>query len=434
MKPIIHTKKQENLFKTALNNMIDHNHELVLLANKIDWHYFHKKFDYLFSDKPGKIPKTIRLIVGLLILKNTYNLPDEKLIKSLHENLYFQYFCGYHHFSSKQLLARTTFSMWRNKLGKTNLQIIFNKILQLTEDLGIKKKDVQEVIIDTTVMEKNIKYPLDAESIEKCRKVLLLQCIKSGLKHRDGDSKKAKLALENSLRYGRGNKSVLLLESIKEQKQYLRKVLEKSETADETQSKMISQETQETARRLLNQDKTSKNKVYSIHEPHVYCVSKGKKRRRFEFGCKLSLVVDLYSGVVLSSKILKENLYDGNSLDLSISDAEQNTGIQVKDIYADKGYRKTDANKKGTNGLILKGQNLYISGLNQRGKDKKKMKRRSLIEARISEIKRCGGGSINYLPGIEGDEINGIMCGLGQNVRIILRHYKSKRNEFKSAS
>ena len=428
MKPIRDIKKQENLFKTSLINMIDSKHELVLLANKIDWDYFHNKFDYLFSDKPGKIPKTTRLIVGLLILKNTYNLSDEKLIKSLHENLYFQFFCGYHHYNYKQFIARTTLSMWRSKLGKTNLEIIFKKILELTEELGIKKKDVQEVIIDTTVMEKNIKYPLDAESIEKCRTLLLSQCIKAGLMLRDGDKKRAKRALHNSLRYGRGNKGDLLKDSIAEQKQYLKKVLIKSETGESIQSKMISKTMQETARRLLNQEKMSKNKVYSVHEPHIYCVSKGKKRRRFEFGCKLSLVVDLYSGVVLSSTTLRKNLYDGDSLEPSIAQAEQNMGISIKDIYADKGYMQSN------NGVKSKGQNLYISGLKQKGKQKKKMKRRSLIEARISEIKRCGGGSINYLRGIKGDEKNGIMCGVGQNVRIILRHLKSKKKKFKSAS
>ena len=59
-------------------------------------------------------------------------------------------------------------------------------------------------------------------------------------------------------------------------------------------------------------------------------------------------------------------------------------------------------------------------------KVKKKMRRRSLIEARISEIKRMGGGSINYLHGTKGDLINGIMCGLGENIRIISRHLVSK--------
>ena len=290
--------------------------------------------------------------------------------------------------------------MWRQKLGENNIKIIFKKIVELTEELGIKKKESQEVIIDTTVMEKNIKYPLDAEAIESCRKKLIYQCKKTGLKKRDSDSKKASLALKNSLRYSRGNRTDLLLKSINEQKGYLRKILIKSQEGNTTQSNLIKKDPQEVALRLLTQYKTSKKKIYSVHEPHVYCVSKGKKRRPYEYGCKLSLVIDHHSGVVLSSQSLRENLYDGDSLDLSIAEAEENIGKEIRDIYADKGYKKREAKQLGTKGTISKGQNLYISGLKQSGKDKKKMKRRSLIESTISEIKRCGGGSINYLQGV----------------------------------
>ena len=37
--------------------------------------------------------------------------------------------------------------------------------------------------------------------------------------------------------------------------------------------------------RLLNQ-----NKLYSLHEPHVSCIAKGKTHKKYEFGSKVSLV------------------------------------------------------------------------------------------------------------------------------------------------
>ena len=33
------------------------------------------------------------------------------------------------------------------------------------------------------------------------------------------------------------------------------------------------------------------NKVYSLHEPHVYCLAKGKVHKEYEFGAKAALVV-----------------------------------------------------------------------------------------------------------------------------------------------
>jgi IS5 family transposase len=44
------------------------------------------------------------------------------------------------------------------------------------------------------------------------------------------------------------------------------------------------------AQRLLEQKKNDKNKLYSLHEPHVECIGKGKAHKKYEFGCKTSIV------------------------------------------------------------------------------------------------------------------------------------------------
>ena len=44
--------------------------------------------------------------------------------------------------------------------------------------------------------------------------------------------------------------------------------------------------------RVLSQNRKSKNKVYSLHEPDVVCVSKGKKHKQYEFGNKVLLLSD----------------------------------------------------------------------------------------------------------------------------------------------
>jgi len=44
------------------------------------------------TDKPNQPPLPTRLMAGLAILKNSYDLSDEALCDV--ENPYFQYFCG----------------------------------------------------------------------------------------------------------------------------------------------------------------------------------------------------------------------------------------------------------------------------------------------------------------------------------------------------
>ena len=40
---------------------------------------------------------------------------------------------------------------------------------------------------------------------------------------------------------------------------------------------------------ILFQQKCDKDKIYSLHEPHVECIAKGKAHKRYEFGTKVSI-------------------------------------------------------------------------------------------------------------------------------------------------
>lgn len=37
-------------------------------------------------------------------------------------------------------------------------------------------------------------------------------------------------------------------------------------------------------KKVLTQKKTDSNKIYSLHEPHTQCISKGKEHKKYEFG------------------------------------------------------------------------------------------------------------------------------------------------------
>ncbi len=181
----------------------------------------------------------------------------------------------------------------------------------------------------------------------------------------------------------------------------------------------------ENATRLLYQNKTSKDKLYSNHEPQIYCVAKGKSNKKYEFGSKISIVVTHKKGIVLNCEVVEKNKYDGDTLDESISKAEESGG-KIKEIYGDKAYRKKVLGKIRTKGTILKDQKLYIGGTKESKKQRKKMKRRSLVESRISEMKRIGRCSRNYLKGKIGDKISSIISGVGENLRIIKRFFQKK--------
>ena len=64
----------------------------------------------------------------------------------------------------------------------------------------------------------------------------------------------------------------------------IRDIQRKYPNPDEEMAELL-----DVAIRIRSQKKKDKNKVYSVHEPHVECISKGKAHKRYEFGCKVSV-------------------------------------------------------------------------------------------------------------------------------------------------
>ncbi|ANY82212.1 hypothetical protein BB934_28135 (plasmid) [Microvirga ossetica] len=94
--------------------------------------------------------------------------------------------------------------------------------------------------------------------------------------------------------------------------------------------------------RLLVQERTSKNKLYSLHAPEVVCIAKGKAHRPYEFGAKVALAVTNREGFALASKALEGNPYAGHTLRTTIDQVVALTDMEPARVYVDQGYRGHD--------------------------------------------------------------------------------------------
>lgn len=94
--------------------------------------------------------------------------------------------------------------------------------------------------------------------------------------------------------------------------------------------------------RLLAQKPKDKNKLYSLHAPEVVCISKGKARTPYEFGCKVGIAATNREGLVLAANAFEDNPYDGHTLSRTVDQAVAMGGIDPDRIYVDKGYRGHD--------------------------------------------------------------------------------------------
>ena len=169
---------------------------------------------------------------------------------------------------------------------------------------------------------------------------------------------------------------------------------------------------------ILTQTTDSKEKVYSLHEPRVECIAKGKAHKKYEFGCKASITITHKEGFVIGMQGLHGNPYDGHTLAGAIKQAEQITGQKIEQVYVDKGYK----------GHGIKGCEVEASGSRKERSPKqlRDLKRRQAIEPHIGHMKADGKLGRNFLKGLLGDELHVLLCRIGHNMRLLANFIKSQ--------
>ena len=111
------TFHQPSLFETDLLLQLDATDPLLQLAAKIPWGEFDDAFSVHYTKGIGAPSKPIRLMVGLLILKQLEDLSDETVVLQWKRNPYYQAFCGMKEFQRALPCHSTELVHFRNRIG-----------------------------------------------------------------------------------------------------------------------------------------------------------------------------------------------------------------------------------------------------------------------------------------------------------------------------
>ena len=137
---------QKNLFGGSFMDMLDSKDPLIVLANNFPWSKIETELNQYYTGI-GRPPKPIRLMVGLLLLKQLEDLSDENVVLQFKRNPYYQYFCGFTEYTPALPCHSTELIKFRNRIGKDGTEYIFKNSVELH---GNKAKESQ-VIVDSTV-------------------------------------------------------------------------------------------------------------------------------------------------------------------------------------------------------------------------------------------------------------------------------------------
>ncbi len=427
MRPREQSKGQDDLFRSRLDQIIDMEHELVRLAGVVAWPLLDQHFGDMYTDGPGQPPLPTRLMAGLSILKHTFDLSDEELVRRWVENPYFQYFCGEEFFRHTAPFDRSSLSRWRTRMGEARLEILLQESLTIAvKTEAIEVEDLSKVIVDTTVQEKAVAFPTDAKLANRARVKLVKLANEHGLKLRQGYPRVGKLALMKHQRYAHAKQFKRARRELRRLKTYLRRVIRDVERQVKKAPLIepIFRPMLFLAQRVHDQQRGQRGpKVYSLHAPEVECIGKGKAHRPYEFGVKVSIVTTVAPSrggqFVLAAKALPGSPYDGHTLSAVIPHVEGIVGNEIKRIIADKGYRG--------HGLPAPYDMRVFVSQQKRGVTpaiKRELKRRSAVEPVIGHLKSDHRMDRNFLIGSEGDAANAVLAAVGYNFARLLGWFR----------
>ena len=261
-------------------------------------------------------------------------------------------------------------------------------------------------------LKKAIAFPTDARLYHKMRVTLVREAHKRNIPLRQSFKKVGKKAFIMQGRYASAKQMKRAAKQTRKLKTYLgrltRDIQRKAPAMDDELRTLINRSTQ-----LLKQQRHDKNKIYSVHEPDVHCIAKGKIHKRYEFGSKASFVTTSKDNWVVSAQSL-DNPYDGHTLESALDHATRLTGICPEHAYCDMGYRGHGIKEKTKVHLVGKIPKRATKAL------RKWMKRRAAVEPIIGHIKSDYRLNRNHLKGKAGDHANVVLAAAAYNMAKLL--------------
>ena len=403
---------QTQFLMPDLLTMLDARQPLYRLAQTIDWQQFATAFGPLYADE-GRPALPIRRMVGLLLLKQLHNLSDERVVEQWTLHPYFQFFCGEREFQWSAPCAASELVHFRDRIGPGGAE----KLLAVSVALHGDRAKEAAVVMDTTAQEKAITFPTDAKLHAKIVQTVRRIARRAGLPLRQSYARTVPklLQAQRGWRHPRtrpyARKAARKLKTIAGR---LVRELERKLPADHRYGKLLA-----LCRRILTQKRHDQDKVYSLHEPQVYCLAKGKAHKEYEFGAKASLVVGKKHGVIVGALNLEKNTYDGHTVEPALAQVERVAGYRPQKGIADRGYR--GRRYYGATELLIPGAPKPDATAYARRQARERFRRRAAIEPRIGHLKSDFRLGRNFLRGVHGDAINLLLAATAANLRLWLR-------------
>ncbi len=433
------------MFETLFTDYLNPDHELFRAAHLIEWDQLHEALSSYYSPL-GRCGKPIRLMVGIHILKHRYNCSDDRAVEELHENAYWQYFCGFQSFQRGQIVDATSLVKFRNRIGPEGMEKVESVFLKHWTNMGLVK--TKRVAVDTTAQPKNIAYPTDADLLHKIREKIVKEVkrvrkVVSFRKPFRSFTRRSKQILLRAKKFYRKNREAGN-SSLKDLKTMTKRVVQQTEKMARS---LYSRGHKDLGRKLNELVSVGKqivfqtemllvglkpnNRLYSHHELKVAAILKGKAHPSCEFGSLVSLAMN-EDGLILSHGEYQDNVPDVQTVSPILEGVENNTGKSPKELTADRGFSQSTQKQQsarrrwGVQRVAIPKKGKHPHPDSDKPWFKRALKQRSKIEPIIGHLKNDHRMNRCRYKGTAGDTANVVWATLAWNTKKITQLHRNK--------
>ena len=300
------------------------------------------------ASNAGRPRLSMRRMIALTLLKNSFDLSDEELVQRFAENVYWQHFAGFEYFDPRPPCDATQIGRFRTTLGEAGLEELLSATIHTAVEVGaVNKSEFKRVIVDTTVQEKAIAHPVDSRLLEIARRKVVAAAKRCCIALKQTFAAEGKTLQRQAGGYAHAKQFKRLRRVVKRQRTILgiliRETRRKMPSNADNALALTSLNTWlERAERVRTQQRKDKNKLYALHAPEVECIGKGKARKPYEFGVKVSVAVTHKQGLLVGARSFIGNPYDGHILSAQMKQSTillQDLKVSPKQVVVDLGFR-----------------------------------------------------------------------------------------------
>jgi IS5 family transposase len=435
---VIESNFEEAFSKEWIETQIaDSTNELVVLRQVIPWQTIINQLTTFYNNNSGRLGKSLRVMVALLILARLRSLCDRPVVAQVKENRYMQYFCNVPDSELATFVNPSVLCRFRQRLGEKGIAIIETEVFEFLRRSGIIKGDT--LMMDSTALSSNIVHPNDVMLIHKAFGKMEFFARDHGLSLW-WDHPHIKKRWRAFGRAKKGERVAYLTEfyalfvpALETFRTHVES-LEANAEVPESQRRSLKAHELLTLLTLLSDQTQQKlageqhidNRIVSLDEIDARPIKKGKTYPSCEFGTTLQMSFNR-QGFMITTENLIGNPSDKTLYGDTLQLFHKRMGSDPDTVVTDLGFRSRD-NRRNTPETI---SNVFLGRSDDVDEGQRDFccKARSATEGFIAVAKHLRGFGRSLYRRLHGDRVWTLLCQTAYNLRKFLQLYRDKELE-----